>query len=54
MYGEVQTRDRIKLSVYRSISTKQKTLMRFNVIISIFIDKYRLLKEALGKEKIIM
>lgn len=37
-----------------TISTKQKISMRFNVTISIFIDKYRLLKEALGKEKIIM
>lgn len=25
--------------------------MRFNVTISIFIDKYRLLKESFGKEK---
>mgnify|MGYP006921708461 CR=1 FL=1 len=35
-----------------SISTKQKISMRFNVTISIFIDKYRLLKKALGKENL--
>lgn len=51
MYGEVQMRNRIKLGGYMQISTKQESLTIPNMIISIFIDKYRLLEGIIEKEK---